>query len=370
MHSHNAFDHNNQERNSDCWQSLLTAPSSANWCPHPQYNQNGNISQAPMQPVMQYMIAGPQQGTMWPHPSLSFTKGGMYCNTSSCEYVANMMLPPLQSHFVFASMILPPWQPTASWHTNIHVDGHLLPSAGFVSADECTGDVPMSLSPGSAAPHHGGTSDEPPCADERFTLYPSRVISGIDKRTTLIVRNIPTKMTQPHLKALISDRFFGKFDFLYVPCDWRTGGAFGYAFINLEQAADVLPFYQRFHHFVLPRSNSTKIWTVAYARLQGKIQLEAHFASRTSNQKIAPYFGVTCRHPQASPTENLVSASGLLNDASTRGASRRRRHAGSEVQKLQIGNGEEKPDLTSEPRQSRRMRRARAQARLNQDAES
>ena len=176
-------------------------------------------------------------------------------------------------------------------------------------------------------------------AYDGFALDPASVAAGVDQRTTLVVMNIPTKMTQERLKELVSgDDFSDKFDFLYLPIDWKTGGALGYAFINLKEAADVLPFYERFHGFLLPHSNSTKIWQVRYARMQGRAELDAHFASRSAHDKrIAPDFcvGATAHSPSADET--------------------------SDTHQLYLS------DSTGEPREPRRVRRARARALKEQE---
>ena len=166
-----------------------------------------------------------------------------------------------------------------------------------------------------------------------LALDPASVASGVDQRTTLVVMNIPTKMTQERLKELVSGDDFGeKFDFLYLPIDRKTGGALGYAFINLKEVADVLPFYERFHGFVLPHSNWKKIWRVRYARIQGRASLDAHLASRSSHRRrIAPDVcvdgGATAHSPSADQTSN--------------------------TDQLHLR------DSTDEPREPRRMRRAR-----------
>ena len=85
-------------------------------------------------------------------------------------------------------------------------------------------------------------------------------------------------------------KYFGdRFDFVYVPVDFKTGGTLGYGFVNLTSAADVLPFYRRFDGFRLPRSRSAKPWLVAYAHIQGMAALRAH-ATRSSDRRIAPAF--------------------------------------------------------------------------------
>ena len=172
----------------------------------------------------------------------------------------------------------------------------------------------------------------PPNRYNILTVDPASVALGEDLRTTLMVMNIPTKMTQEHFKEFMSDDFGDKVDFVYVPLDWKTGGAFGYAFVNLTDVADVLPFYKRFHGFSLPHSNSKKIWQVRYARVQGRIDLEAHFASRSPNEKIVPDF-CGARKPIASAQQSgRISVAGQVSDSA------------------------------GEPREPRRVRRDRARA--------
>ena len=149
--------------------------------------------------------------------------------------------------------------------------------------------------------------------------------------------------------------------------DWRTNGAFGYAFVNLKQVEDVLSFYERFHNFALPQSKSTKIWEVAYARLQGKIELEAHFATRARNPKIAPDFGLPSDTTETSTIESNTAETSPVNySASSPKESRRTRRARAQVQRQQTGS-KEQPDLASKPREPRRMRARKQQTESEQE---
>jgi protein phosphatase 1 regulatory subunit 42 len=47
-----------------------------------------------------------------------------------------------------------------------------------------------------------------------YSLDMARIAAGGDRRTTLMVKNIPNKYTQKMLLALIEERFRGSFDFL------------------------------------------------------------------------------------------------------------------------------------------------------------
>jgi len=230
----------------------------------------------------------PHNGMGQQHAMQYFQGGGVYPGMGPCWPGAPA---PWQNQMIMSS-----WQQqqqTANWPS---MNPYPVPNMMF------GGGITDGWRPGFRGGSSGGggaksdtvaTGEAPVPDDDRLTLFPSRVVSGADQRTTLIVRNIPTKMTQEHFKTLVSDNFSGKIDFVYVPFDWKTGGALGYAFINMKHVTDVLPFYEAFHGFSLQQSNSKKVWRVAYARLQGKEELAAHFASRSPNKNIAPEFDIT-----------------------------------------------------------------------------
>ena len=97
---------------------------------------------------------------------------------------------------------------------------------------------------------------------DRLERYTVNTINHLTKRC----KGVSIFLTQESFIALLSKDFGGRFDFVYVPIDFRTGGTLGYGFVNLTSAVDVLPFYHRLAGFRLPRSRSVKPWLVAYAR--------------------------------------------------------------------------------------------------------
>lgn len=71
---------------------------------------------------------------------------------------------------------------------------------------------------------------------EHFILTPEAVGTGpgMDSRTTLMIRNIPNKYTQKILMQTIDAQgFYGKYDFFYLPIDFKNRCNVGYAFINM-----------------------------------------------------------------------------------------------------------------------------------------
>ena len=117
--------------------------------------------------------------------------------------------------------------------------------------------------------------------DRLYGLDMQRIAIGEDKRTTLMVKNIPNKYTQKMLLTLMEERFAGNvpfpFDFFYLPIDFKNRCNVGYAFINMTTPHAIPALVEEFHGRRWPKFNSEKICRVAYARIQGKDALVQHF---------------------------------------------------------------------------------------------
>ncbi|XP_031389663.1 protein MEI2-like 5 isoform X1 [Punica granatum] len=112
---------------------------------------------------------------------------------------------------------------------------------------------------------------------KQFQLDLSKIISGEDTRTTLMIKNIPNKYTSKMLLASIDENHQGTYDFLYLPIDFKNKCNVGYAFINMKSPAHIIPFYEHFNGKRWEKFNSEKVASLAYARIQGKAALVAHF---------------------------------------------------------------------------------------------
>ncbi|CAL5067463.1 unnamed protein product [Urochloa decumbens] len=110
-----------------------------------------------------------------------------------------------------------------------------------------------------------------------FELDIERIIRGEDSRTTLMIKNIPNKYTSKMLLAAIDESHRGIYDFIYLPIDFKNKCNVGYAFINMISSENIVPFYKTFHGKRWEKFNSEKVASLAYARIQGKSALVAHF---------------------------------------------------------------------------------------------
>ncbi|MQL96954.1 hypothetical protein Taro_029637 [Colocasia esculenta] len=112
---------------------------------------------------------------------------------------------------------------------------------------------------------------------KQYELDIDRIIRGEDSRTTLMIKNIPNKYTSKMLLAAIDEHHRGTYDFIYLPIDFKNKCNVGYAFINMIDPQKIIPFFQAFNGKKWEKFNSEKVASLAYARIQGKASLIAHF---------------------------------------------------------------------------------------------
>ncbi|XP_010523456.1 PREDICTED: protein MEI2-like 1 [Tarenaya hassleriana] len=112
---------------------------------------------------------------------------------------------------------------------------------------------------------------------KQYELDVDRILRGEDSRTTLMIKNIPNKYTSKMLLAAIDEHCKGTYDFLYLPIDFKNKCNVGYAFINLIDPKKIVPFHKAFNGKKWEKFNSEKVASIAYARIQGKAALIAHF---------------------------------------------------------------------------------------------
>ncbi|KAL5724510.1 hypothetical protein ACHQM5_007761 [Ranunculus cassubicifolius] len=111
----------------------------------------------------------------------------------------------------------------------------------------------------------------------QYDLDIDLILRGDDTRTTLMIKNIPNKYTSKMLLAAIDENHRGTYDFIYLPIDFKNKCNVGYAFINMINPSQIVPFYQTFHGKKWEKFNSEKVASLAYARIQGKAALISHF---------------------------------------------------------------------------------------------
>jgi hypothetical protein len=96
-----------------------------------------------------------------------------------------------------------------------------------------------------------------------------------ETRTTVMMRDLPESFTRTSLLRLLSDQgFFGRFDFLYLPVDFKRHQNLGYALINLVSPSEALRFCKHFDGFSRWDTPTERICKVSWCSPQQG--LEAH----------------------------------------------------------------------------------------------
>ncbi|CAM9142934.1 unnamed protein product [Scytosiphon promiscuus] len=144
-----------------------------------------------------------------------------------------------------------------------------------------------------ASPHAG-----PECSNgsssggnggHEFSLDLKKVSKGMDKRTTIMVRNIPNKYTQTMLLQEIDASYRGAYDFFYLPIDFKNKCNVGYAFINFIDYRRIVPFFREFNAQRWKNFNSEKVCAISYARIQGKASMISRFQNSSLMEKDGEY---------------------------------------------------------------------------------
>ncbi|KAM7256749.1 hypothetical protein ACFE04_012490 [Oxalis oulophora] len=112
-----------------------------------------------------------------------------------------------------------------------------------------------------------------------------------DKKTSLMIRNIPSKYKRTYMLFLLnrhcrevnknaaknSDPLRSAFDFFYLPMDFATNSNLGYAFVNFTNPTGAFRF-RNWYQGLKWEDDCLKVCEIAWAKLQGKKELTDHFA--------------------------------------------------------------------------------------------
>eukprot|EP00746_Dinoflagellata_sp_MGD_P165041 gnl/MRDRNA2_/MRDRNA2_94086_c0_seq1.p1 gnl/MRDRNA2_/MRDRNA2_94086_c0~~gnl/MRDRNA2_/MRDRNA2_94086_c0_seq1.p1 ORF type:complete len:208 (+),score=26.51 gnl/MRDRNA2_/MRDRNA2_94086_c0_seq1:152-775(+) len=106
---------------------------------------------------------------------------------------------------------------------------------------------------------YSGISIMPPVSD-------GALAQDEDGRTTVMMRDVPNSYCTDRLVELFDfSGFSRRYDFIYLPMDFRTDMSLGYAFINFISNADAQQFMEVFNGFSNWMNPSPKVCQVSWA---------------------------------------------------------------------------------------------------------
>lgn len=107
-----------------------------------------------------------------------------------------------------------------------------------------------------------------------------KILSLEDKRTTMMIKNIPNKFSRDLLISTIDQNFKGTYDLFILPTDGNKNKNFGYSFINFTYSYFIPYFYYMFNGKKWSSTNSQKICEITYSKVQGRENLIGHYPNK------------------------------------------------------------------------------------------
>lgn len=111
-----------------------------------------------------------------------------------------------------------------------------------------------------------------------YTINIEDIINGKDKRTTIMIRNIPNKYKAQSFREEINKFFFHTYDIFYLPIDYVKRSNLGYCFINFLNPLYIILFYDLYFRKKWENYNGDKICDLSYAKYQGREELIQHYS--------------------------------------------------------------------------------------------
>ena len=106
-------------------------------------------------------------------------------------------------------------------------------------------------------------------------IYPEKIIRNEDKRTSLIIRGIPTDLTKKEIRNLIEK--YGNINYLYVTKTIKSKEQLSsIAFINVINYRTIIPLFMNLRNVSFIRDGKLYKLKIMYSSAQGKKQLKQY----------------------------------------------------------------------------------------------
>lgn len=114
---------------------------------------------------------------------------------------------------------------------------------------------------------------------KNFEINIERVISGLDQRTSLMIKNIPSVFSKTKAKKFLANLV--KLNYLYVPSIDNGKKILGFSFVNLCDYKDIITLTKKINYFNNFHSNNNKKIEIYYFKCHGVDSLIKTFGNHT-----------------------------------------------------------------------------------------
>ena len=107
-------------------------------------------------------------------------------------------------------------------------------------------------------------------------VNPKNCVLGLDKRTSIIIKNIPDYISDEQFKNIVLN-FNKEIDFFFVPMNIKTRKNLRVAFVNVLDYKQIVPIYMGLYKMKFVYSSPNIEMEICYSKVQGKEQLLRRF---------------------------------------------------------------------------------------------
>ena len=111
--------------------------------------------------------------------------------------------------------------------------------------------------------------------EKKFELNGHKILTGEDRRTTILIKNLPKNMTKNQLKLILEK--IANINFLYIPLFMLTKDNLRCAFVNVVNSKSIIDIYLKLKKLNFEYDNPNTKIEICYSYLQGKKALLDNF---------------------------------------------------------------------------------------------
>ena len=114
-----------------------------------------------------------------------------------------------------------------------------------------------------------------------YIIFPERIISSEDKRTSILIKNIPKNIKKKEIRNMIEK--FANINFLGLTQDKKTK-SFIIAYLNVINYKSIVPIFMGLRKHIFNYNNKDIITELYYSKYQGKEELKSFFKKRDKSK--------------------------------------------------------------------------------------
>ena len=111
--------------------------------------------------------------------------------------------------------------------------------------------------------------------EKKFELNGHKIFTGEDRRTTILIKNLPKNMTKNQLKLILEK--IANINFLYIPLFMLTKDNLRCEFVNVVNSKSIIDIYLKLKKLNFEYDNPNTKIEICYSYLQGKKALLDNF---------------------------------------------------------------------------------------------